>query len=420
MHHVLRVCFRLTLAVSWGRAAVRCFRTAGPTAVASPTLWVLSDAPTSGPHSRAPPSTQPPHHGPPLPRTPTSPSAGAPALLPEFLQPSIPTKSNAAWKNAEQRAAERAAKVAKAAGLPQLPPVPVRWVRVPDGGPPGVGPADGEGPSGSGEQGGQEGGGDGGAPLPTVVALPAVLPPGQEERQLCGLEVYFPAPEDASLGGLASPPKRKPWTSRGGAAKRPLLLDDDGLPLPPPPPAARQGYAPHSQEARDAKSGKGKRRLFLHPVIRSRERCGKCSVSGGPRWAEGRVGSGEGWSESIDARGARSARRVSISPPQACFNPHWTKACDLTCRPHGGLVVDKTGCHATPPCRRPASTRTEKRRATRIVSFVVDSWLTRLFVAPIMLQACLNPHWKKACMTRRAELEEAGVVRPRPADPDFD
>lgn len=37
-----------------------------------------------------------------------------------------------------------------------------------------------------------------------------------------------------------------------------------------------------------------------------------------------------------------------------------------------------------------------------------------------MPQACLNPHWKKACMTRRAELEEAGVVRPRPADPDFD
>lgn len=205
--------------------------------------------------------------------------AGAPALLPEFLQPSIPTKSNAAWKNAEQRAAERAAKVAKAAGLPQLPPVPVRWVRVPDGGPPGGG----IGAGGSGmqdsqldsQQGSEEGGG---TPAPAVVALPAVLPPGEEDRQLCGLEVYFPAPEEASLGGLGSPVKRKPWKSAGGAAKRPLLLDDDGLPLAPAP-AEHKSYAPHSQEARDAKSGKGKRRLFLHPVIRSRERCGKCSVS---------------------------------------------------------------------------------------------------------------------------------------------
>ncbi len=177
--------------------------------------------------------------------------------------------------------------MAKAAGLPQLPPVPVRWVRVPDGGPRagaaagGSNEDEGSGEGGS-QQGSEEGGGEGDQPLPTAVALPAVLPAGESDRQLCGLEVYFPAPEEPSLAGLGSPHKRKPWTSAAGAAKRPLLLDEDGLPLPPPPPGERKGYAPHSQEAMDAKSGKGKRRLFLHPVIRNRERCGKCAVSTPP------------------------------------------------------------------------------------------------------------------------------------------
>ena len=159
-------------------------------------------------------------------------------------------------------------------------------MRVPDGGPPGAGAEGSSGNGGSGDGGGAARGGEGGeGPPPAAVVLPAVLPPGEQDRQLCGLEVYLPAPEDGGLGGLGSPPKRKPWTSGGGAAKRPLLLDEDGLPLAAP--RAKQGYAPHSQEARDAKSGKGKRRLFLHPVIRSRERCGKCAVSraravGGP------------------------------------------------------------------------------------------------------------------------------------------
>lgn len=175
--------------------------------------------------------------------------------------------------------------MAKAAGLPQLPPVPVRWVRVPDGGPPAgaatSGASDEQGSEEGGAQSGGEGTGEGDQPA-AVVALPAVLPPGESDRQLCGLEVYFPAPEEPSLAGLGSPHKRKPWTSATGAAKRPLLLDEDGLPLPPPPPGERKGYAPHSQEAMDAKSGKGKRRLFLHPVIRNRERCGKCAVSALP------------------------------------------------------------------------------------------------------------------------------------------
>jgi hypothetical protein len=45
-----------------------------------------------------------------LPETTPACRAGAPRLLPDFLQPSIPTKSNAPWKNKEQRAADRAAK----------------------------------------------------------------------------------------------------------------------------------------------------------------------------------------------------------------------------------------------------------------------------------------------------------------------
>lgn len=185
--------------------------------------------------------------------------AGAPAPLPEFLQPSIPTKSNAAWRNAEQRAADRAAKLT-AAGLAP-PPLPVRWVRVPDGG------------TGGGEE--------DAAPAALPITLPAVLPAGVTERQLSGLEVYFPDPDPGAtaLGGLASPPKRGGWGKK-------RLLGEDGAPLAPGGSGPKRAYAPHSQEARDAKSGRGRKRLFLHPVIRQRDRCGKCPVRTAQRCAE--------------------------------------------------------------------------------------------------------------------------------------
>lgn len=187
--------------------------------------------------------------------------------LPEFLQPSIPTKSNAAWRNAEQRAADRVAKLAAAGLVP--PPMPVRWLRVPDaGGGGGGGDADGEEGAGGGEEGAAP------ACAAAAVELPAVLPQGEGERQLCGLEEFHPDPDPAAtsgaLAGLASPPKRP-----GGWAKRAALVGEDGLPLAA---GGKRGYAPHSQEARDAKSGKGRKRLFLHPVIRSRDRCGQCPV----------------------------------------------------------------------------------------------------------------------------------------------
>lgn len=195
-------------------------------------------------------------------------AAGAPAILPEFLQPSIPTKSNATWRNAEQRAADKAAKAARVAGLPPpAPPPPVRWLRVPQAG------------EGEGE----------GAAAPAI--LPAVLQPGQQERQLTGMEMWLPdipaAALAGQLGGLRSPQKRAPgpWGllgSGGGGKKQRLAaapaLDEDGTPLQPAP--SHYKATPHSQEARDAKSGKGRKRLFLHPIIRTKDRCGKCSVRG--------------------------------------------------------------------------------------------------------------------------------------------
>jgi hypothetical protein len=191
-------------------------------------------------------------------------AAGAPAILPEFLQPSIPTKSNATWRNAEQRAADKAAKAARVAGLPPPAP-PVRWLRVP-----------------------QAGEGAAAAAVPAI--LPAVLLPGQQERQLTGMEMWLPDIPAAALagplGGLRSPQKRAPgpWglPGSGGGKKQRLeaapALDEDGNPLQAAP--SHYKAAPHSQEARDAKSGKGRKRLFLHPIIRTKDRCGKCSVHG--------------------------------------------------------------------------------------------------------------------------------------------
>jgi hypothetical protein len=117
--------------------------------------------------------------------------------------------------------------------------------------------------------------------------MAAVLPPGEDERQACGLEEWGPGvPEPdgggaGALGGLASPHKRK-WGG-GGVAKHASHAgggsgggdseDEVGGAGRAPPRGA-----PHSREARDAKSGKGRRRLFLHPVIRSRDRCGTCPV----------------------------------------------------------------------------------------------------------------------------------------------
>lgn len=109
-------------------------------------------------------------------------------------------------------------------------------------------------------------------------ALPAVLSPDEQERGATGLEVFLPGLPDDPLAGLGSPAKRKwgaskKWGGPGGGEGREGEEgdSDDGLPR-------RAGAQPHSQEARDAKSGKGRRRLFLHPIIRSRERCGTCPV----------------------------------------------------------------------------------------------------------------------------------------------
>lgn len=180
---------------------------------------------------------------------------GAPVVLPDYLQPSIPTKSNAPWKNKDQRAAAQAAKVAASKGLPPPPPpMPtpeVRWLRL---------PLDG-------------------TELPV---LPAVLPDGEQERQACSLEEYgSDLPQDSSLAGLGSPPKRK-WASGGSGKQKKQRAwgegDEDEQEE-----GVSYSAAPHSQEARDAKSGKGRKRLFLHPIIRTRDRCGKCSVSGSAR-----------------------------------------------------------------------------------------------------------------------------------------
>lgn len=236
--------------------------------------------------------------------------------LPEFLQPSIPTKSNAVWRNAEQRAADQVAKMAAAGLVP--PPMPVRWLRVPDAG---------------GDAGGDGEGGEDGAPAGAAAALdlPAVLPPGEGERQLCGLEVFRPDPDPAAtsgaLAGLASPPKRGGWAKK----QQQPQFGEDGLPLPA---GAKRGYAPHSQEARDAKSGRGRKRLFLHPVIRSRDRCGQCPVRrGGAAGGALIPGAGQVW--------------VSQSPVVVTSHPP-------SCPP---------ACPAALPPRRPACTLTGRRPA---------------------------------------------------------
>jgi hypothetical protein len=176
-------------------------------------------------------------------------------VLPDYLQPSIPTKSNAPWKNKDQRAAAQAAKVAASKGLPPPPPpMPtpeVRWLRL---------PLDG-------------------TELPV---LPAVLPDGEQERQACSLEEYgSDLPQDSSLAGLGSPPKRK-WASGGSGKQKKQRAWGEGDEEDQEE-GVSHSAAPHSQEARDAKSGKGRKRLFLHPIIRTRDRCGKCSVSGSAR-----------------------------------------------------------------------------------------------------------------------------------------
>lgn len=109
-------------------------------------------------------------------------------------------------------------------------------------------------------------------------ALPAVLSAEEQERGATGLELFLPGLPDDPLAGLGSPAKRKWGAAKkwggpgdgGEAGEGEEGSDGDGPPRP--------GGQPHSQEARDAKSGKGRRRLFLHPIIRSRERCGTCPV----------------------------------------------------------------------------------------------------------------------------------------------
>ncbi|KAL4855186.1 hypothetical protein ACK3TF_004177 [Chlorella vulgaris] len=183
-------------------------------------------------------------------------ASGAPVVLPDYLQPSIPTKSNAPWKNKDQRAAAQAAKVAACKGLPPPPPpMPtpeVRWLRL---------PLDG-------------------TELPV---LPAVLPDGEQERQACSLEEYgSDLPQDSSLAGLGSPPKRK-WASGGSGKQKKQRAWGEGDEEEQEE-GVSYSAAPHSQEARDAKSGKGRKRLFLHPIIRTRDRCGKCSACLNLHW----------------------------------------------------------------------------------------------------------------------------------------
>lgn len=251
-------------------------------------------------------------------------------MLPDFLQPSIPTKSNAPWKNKEQRAADRAAREAHAQGLPPPMPEPeVRWVRV---------PLEGE----------------------ALPQLPAVLPPGEHDRQPCGLEEYgagVPEPR-GGLGGLGSPPKRKQgaWGSGGAANKKQRPRDGEdgeegGL--------GRGAGMPHSQEARDAKSGKGRKRLFLHPIIRTRDRCGKCPVSAAPL-------------RGLVAAAADASGNNRGGPDPTVL----VQCCTGACLPRLPCLPDCFRCSL-----RPA----------------------------LPSQACLNLHWKKACMTRRAEQEGSGL-----------
>ena len=106
-----------------------------------------------------------------------------------------------------------------------------------------------------------------------------------------------------------------------------LEFDENGLPVAQAPPRSRPGI-PLNQDARDAKSGKGRKRLFLHPIIRQRDRCGTCPVRAG---LVGGLCCAGGAQRCLLDRLPACPADCRLAPSsvalQACLNLGWKKAC---------------------------------------------------------------------------------------------
>lgn len=187
-----------------------------------------------------------------------NPATRAPALLPHYLMPSIPSGSKTVWRNKDERAADRAAKAAKRAGLPPPPPPPPAVPLEPGGGPPAVPPtlADGA-PRSSFWMEGEAGA----APAPQLL-----LATPQKKR---------PPPPVSTPSGLPSLAGPGPHTPDGGEKKQKRALEEPRFGGP---------NEPHTLEAALARSGRGRTRVNLHPIVRSSERCGQCKACLNPGW----------------------------------------------------------------------------------------------------------------------------------------
>lgn len=205
-----------------------------------------------------------------------NPETRAPMLLPTSLMPSVPTNSKSTWKNKDERAAIRAAKVAARAAKAQL-----------DGGT----TLDRQLPSPE-------------AALPNIT--PFSSPIGAESFGMSQMrlvraplgsgEVVAPppapqlgaAPQYPSVGialPLGTPPASViPRTPPGTTKKKPQVTSPAwASPIAHAEPG-RPGQ-PKTQEAFDAKSGRGQhRRRSYGPVIPASQRCGSCKPCLNPGW----------------------------------------------------------------------------------------------------------------------------------------
>jgi hypothetical protein len=168
------------------------------------------------------------------------PETRAPMLLPHFLMPSVPTATTSTWKNKTERAAIKAAKMAKMAARSGLVT----------------------------------------AGYTTLTSLDGSVPHLQQQQQQWNSNNNLGTDGNSSL--LAAAPKRKYKTKKNHG-----IIDGRFDPMFSPP-AARPPKGPGhpmTQEAMDAKSGKGKpRRRTFGPIIKSSQKCGRCKPCLNPGW----------------------------------------------------------------------------------------------------------------------------------------
>jgi len=167
----------------------------------------------------------------------------APRLLPQFLMPSVPTASTSTWKNKTERAAIKAAKIATIEA---------------------------------------KNGNTGNNNL--IGTNPSSHPQQQQWNNLTlqGASTITTTTANDPLTPLAATFKQKKRKNYGIADNRFDLM------FPSPPGSykvARTAGTPATQEAMDAKSGKGKsRRRTFGPIIKSSQRCGMCKPCLNPGW----------------------------------------------------------------------------------------------------------------------------------------